>query len=133
MSSSYRNKQLFRAAQWIWAAFVFVVHVAPVDTERVSRFDFPFADKWIHGALFFLLAAISLLSRDSKGELRRAILIILLACAAYGACLEWVQYSFTDERSGDLLDWLADLLGAMAGLAVAAMLEKYLSKWSPRY
>jgi VanZ family protein len=133
MSSSYRNKQLFRAAQWIWAAFVFVVHVAPVDTERASRFDFPFADKWLHGALFFLLAAISLLSRDSKGELRRAILIILLACAAYGACLEWIQYSFTDERSGDLLDWLADLLGAIGGLAAAAMLEKYLSKWSPRY
>ena len=133
MSSSYRNKQLFRAAQWIWAAFVFVVHVAPVDTERASRFDFPFADKWLHGALFFLLAAISVLSRDSKGEIRRAILTILLACAAYGACLEWIQYSFTDERSGDLLDWLADLLGAMAGLAAAAMLEKYLSKWSPRY
>jgi VanZ family protein len=133
MNSSFRNKQLFRAAQWIWAAFVFVVHVAPVDTERVNRFDFPFADKWIHGILFFLLAAISLLARDSKREMRSSILLVALACAFYGASLEWVQYSFTDERSGDMLDWLADLLGALTGLAAAALLEKYTSKWNPKY
>jgi VanZ family protein len=128
MNSSFRNKQLFRAAQWIWAAFVFVVHVAPVDTERVSRFDFPFADKWLHAILFFLLAAISLLARDSKREMRSSILLVALACAVYGASLEWVQYSFTDERSGDMLDWLADLLGALTGLAAAALLERYTSK-----
>ena len=128
MNSSFRNKQLFRAAQWIWAAFVFVVHVAPVDNERVSRFDFPFADKWIHAILFFLLAAISLLARDSKREMRSSILLVALACAVYGASLEWVQYSFTDERSGDMLDWLADLLGALTGLAAAALLERYTSK-----
>jgi len=133
MNSSFRNKQLFRAAQWIWAAFVFVVHVAPVDTERVNRFDFPFADKWIHGILFFLLAAISLLARNSKREMRSSILLVALACAVYGASLEWVQYSFTDERSGDMLDWLADLIGALTGLAAAALLEKYMSKWNPKY
>ena len=133
MNSSFRNKQLFRAAQWIWAAFVFVVHVAPVDTERVSRFDFPFADKWIHGVLFFLLAAISLLARDSKREIRRSILMIALGCAVYGACLEWVQYSFTDERSCDVFDWMADFLGAVTGLAAAALLEKYVRKLNPKY
>jgi VanZ family protein len=133
MNSSFRNKQLFRAAQWIWAAFVFVVHVAPVDTERVSRFDFPFADKWIHGVLFFLLAAISLLARDSKREIRRSILLIALGCAVYGACLELVQYSFTDERSCDLLDWLADFLGALTGVGAAALLEKYARNLNPKY
>ena len=110
-----------------------MVHVAPVDTERVSRFDFPFADKWIHGVLFFLLAAISLLARDSKREIRRSILMIALGCAVYGACLEWVQYSFTDERSCDLLDWLADFLGALTGLGTAALLEKYVRNLNPKY
>jgi VanZ family protein len=83
--------------------------------------------------LFFLLAAISLLARDSKGEIRRSILIIALACAAYGACLEWVQYSFTDERSCDVFDWMADFLGALTGLAAAALLEKYVRKLNPKY
>ena len=133
MNSSFRNKQLFRAAQWIWAAFVFVVHVAPVDTERVSRFYFTFADKWIHGVLFFLLAAISLLARDSKREIRRSILMIALGCAVYGACLEWVQYSFTDERSCDVFDWMADFFGALTGLGTAALLEKYVRNLNPKY
>jgi VanZ family protein len=130
MISSFRNKQIFRAAQWIWAAFVFVIHVAPVDTERVNRFDFPFADKWIHGILFFLLAGISLLARDSKRNVRPSAFIIFLACASYGAILEWIQFSFTDERSGDLLDWGADILGVFVGLATAALVEQTLNRRS---
>jgi hypothetical protein len=104
MTSSFRNKQIFRAAQWIWAAFVFIIHVAPVDPERVSRFDFPFADKWIHG--------------------------ILVACACYGALLEWIQLSFTDERSGDVMDWFADISGTLLGLLAARVLEPLLTRRS---
>jgi VanZ family protein len=130
MTSSFRNKQIFRAVQWIWAALVFVVHVAPIDSERARRFDFPFADKWIHGILFFVLAGISLLARDSKRSVRNSLLSIILACAIYGALLEWIQYSFTDERSGDLLDWLADLTGLIAGLLFAKFMEPRLTRRS---
>jgi VanZ family protein len=130
MTSSFRNKQIFRAAQWIWAAFIFIIHVAPVDTERVNRFDFPFADKWIHGILFFLLAGVSFLARDSKRSMRESLIIIVMACAVYGALLEWIQFSFTDERSGDALDWLADLLGVLIGLGAAKILEPALNRRS---
>jgi VanZ family protein len=130
MTSSFRNKQIFRAVQWIWAALVFVVHVAPIDSERARRFDFPFADKWIHGILFFVLAGISLLARDSKRSVRNSLLSIILACAVYGALLEWIQYSFTDERSGDLMDWLADLTGLLAGLLFAKLMEPRLTRRS---
>jgi VanZ family protein len=130
MTSSFRNKQIFRAAQWIWAAFIFITHVAPVDTERVNRFDFPFADKWIHGILFFLLAGVSFLARDSKRSMRESLIIIVMACAVYGALLEWIQFSFTDERSGDALDWLADLLGVLIGLGAAKILEPALNRRS---
>jgi VanZ family protein len=123
MTSSFRNKQIFRAAQWIWAAFVFIIHVAPVDTERVSRFDFPFADKWIHGVLFFLLAGVSFLARESKRSMRNSVILIITTCALYGAILEWMQFSFTDERSGDVMDWLADFLGVLIGLYVAKLIE----------
>jgi VanZ family protein len=123
MTSSFRNKQIFRAAQWIWAAFVFIIHVAPVDTERVSRFDFPFADKWIHGILFFMLAGVSFLARESKRSMRNSVILIITTCALYGAILEWMQFSFTDERSGDVMDWLADFLGVVIGLYVAKLIE----------
>jgi VanZ family protein len=130
MTSSFRNKQIFRAVQWIWAALVFIVHVAPVDSERVRRFDFPFADKWIHGILFCVLAGISLLARDSKRSLRDSVILIVVMCAGYGALLEWIQFSFTDERSGDVMDWLADLTGLLAGLLVAKFSEPLLNRRS---
>lgn len=123
MTSSFRNKQIFRAAQWIWAAFIFIVHVAPVDTQRVSRFDFPFADKWIHGILFFMLAGLSFLSRESKRSLQNSLILIVIVCAIYGAALEWIQFYFTDERSGDILDWLADLIGIVVGIWIAKWAE----------
>ncbi len=130
MTSSFRNKQIFRAAQWIWAAFIFIIHVAPVDTERVSRFDFPFADKWIHGVLFFLLAGLGFLARNSKRKFQNSVLLIIITCAAYGALLEWIQFLFTDERSGDVMDWLADMLGAATGLVAAQFLETKINRRS---
>lgn len=130
MTSSFRHKQIYRAAQWIWAAFVFIIHVAPVDTERVSRFDFPFADKWIHGILFFLLAGVSFLARDSKRAVSNSVLFILMACAGYGVLLEYIQFTFTDERSGDVLDWLADFCGAAAGLWMAKKIEPTITRRS---
>jgi VanZ family protein len=130
MTSSFRNKPIFRAVQWIWAALVFIAHVAPVDSERARRFDFPFADKWIHGILFCVLAGISLLARDSKRSLRNSVILIVVMCAGYGALLEWIQFSFTDERSGDVMDWLADLTGLLAGLLVAKFSEPLLNRRS---
>lgn len=127
MISSFRYKQFLKAAQWIWAAFVFVIHVAPFDPERASRFDFPFADKWIHAILFFLLAALSYLARDSKQESRQTMYWIIGLCACYGGLLEWAQHTFTDERAGDVLDWAADLAGTFVGLMAARIVERRLT------
>jgi VanZ family protein len=130
MTSSFRNKQIFRAVQWIWAALVFIIHVAPLDRDGISRIDFPFADKWIHGILFFFLAALSVLARDSKRSMRDSLIVILIICACYGALLEWIQFSFTDERSGDAMDWLADLSGIVVGLILTKWLDPLLNRRS---
>jgi VanZ family protein len=127
MISSFRYKQFLKAAQWIWAAFVFLVHVAPLESERASRFDFPFADKWVHAFLFFLLGALSYLARDSKQDSRQTMYWVIGVCACYGGLLEWVQHSFTDERAGDLLDWVADLAGTCSGLMAARFVERRIT------
>lgn len=70
------------------------------------------------------------MARDSKRSMRESLIIIVMACAVYGALLEWIQFSFTDERSGDALDWLADLLGVLIGLGAAKILEPALNRRS---
>ena len=108
-----------KAALYVWAAFVFAIHVVPVDRDDINRFDFPFADKWIHGILFFILGTLSMLVAAHRRPLQSASLLVLILCAAYGASLEVVQFLFTDERSGDILDWLADVSGTACGLLIA--------------
>lgn len=68
----------------------------------------PGADKIVHAVLFALLAATS---RWRLGPGAR----VLAGVAAYAALSELVQAVALPERGGDLLDLLADLLGAALG------------------
>jgi VanZ family protein len=119
MTRSFKYQELLKAALYVWAAFVFAIHVVPVDRDDMSRFDFPFADKWIHGVLFFILGVLSTIVAAYKRPTRTTSIRVLLICAAYGASLEIVQFLFTDERSGDFMDWIADLSGTACGLLTA--------------
>jgi VanZ family protein len=119
MTRSFKYRELLKAALSVWAVFVFTIHIVPVDRDDISRFDFPFADKWIHGILFFIMGTLSMLVVAHKRTLQSASLLVLVLCAAYGASLEVAQFLFTDERSGDILDWLADVSGTACGLLIA--------------
>jgi hypothetical protein len=69
---------------------------------------FPGADKLVHAALFGLLAATS---RWRLG----AAPPVWVAVAAYAGTSELVQHVWLAGRSGDLLDLVADLVGAAVG------------------
>ena len=78
----------------------------------------PGADKVVHAVLFGLLAATARLRFGG----RRALLVLL---AGYALLSEVVQASLLAERSGDVGDLVADLVGVAAGwwLAGRAMKE----------
>jgi VanZ family protein len=69
---------------------------------------FPGADKLVHLALFALLAATTRWRFGGAAGL-------LAAVAGYAVVSELVQALVLAERSGDVLDVLADLVGALAG------------------
>ena len=123
MLRSFKYREYFKAAKFVWAAFVFIIHLVPVDRDEIQRFDFPYADKWIHGFLFFILAALAFLATSQRRSVFSAFAIVFVTCIAYGGSLEIIQYTFTEERSGDILDWLADATGTLAGLGVAKMID----------
>lgn len=123
MQRSLKNNQALKAAQWMWAAFIFFIHVAPIDPDQANRFDFPFADKWIHALLFIVLAGLSYLPLCKKRLDYRPLLLVFGACLFYGALLEVIQHFFTEERSGDIWDWLTDAAGALAGIVLARLIS----------
>ena len=69
------------------------------------------ADKLVHAGLFALLAGTA---RWRFGPLRE----VLPAVLVYAAASEVVQTVVLSRRSGDLLDLLADVAGAVAGWAL---------------
>ena len=76
-------------------------------------------DKLLHGLAYAALAG--LLVPGFRGAGRSSLAALLLAVAVsslYGATDEFHQ-SFVPGRTADLLDWVADTLGAALGAAAA--------------
>ena len=103
-----------------------------VDTQKIS---IPHLDKMVHFAFYFVAAILgSLLIRErTKGHLyvSKSVLISMLFVIIYGIVIEVVQNTFTDYRSGDLYDVLANSLGAFfgAGTIFIIFLGKTPLKW----
>jgi VanZ family protein len=66
------------------------------------------SDKIVHVALFALLAGTA----RWRFEAARAVLPAVLAYAALSEIVQWLALA---ERSGDVLDLLADTAGALVG------------------
>jgi VanZ family protein len=77
----------------------------------------PGADKVVHAVLFGALAASA---RLRFGGARR----VLAAVLAYAVVSELVQALLLPRRSGDLLDVVADVLGALAGWWLAGRWQR---------
>ena len=68
------------------------------------------SDKLVHLAAFAALAFP--LARTS----RVSLLLIFMGASAFGGLIELIQPTF--NRSADLNDWIADILGVMLGIAL---------------
>lgn len=75
-------------------------------------------DKWLHALAYAGLASALAYAALTPGDrvTRRALGVALLLAAAYGIGIEGVQ-AFLPARSFDLLDALANTVGAVVGTA----------------
>lgn len=110
------------AAPIIWAAIVFLLHVVKIPSEHEPRISIPHADKVVHFAMFSALSFLMWRSAMFFGKRRTVAqwLVVMLFCLAYGASLEWYQGISGADRDSDFYDWIADLIGTLSGLGVAA-------------
>ena len=101
-----------------WLTMFLGTHMPAGQVEAISQFD-----KFIHTAAFAVLAFFIAHYRSLLGPMTRgAYLSIFVAVLAYAAFDEMTQ-QFAG-REGDLLDWFADLGGALLGLVAFWLLDK---------
>ena len=74
------------------------------------------SDKLAHLAAFAALAFP--LARTS----RVSLLLVFMGASAFGGLIELIQPTF--NRSADLNDWIADILGVMLGIALGLIYRR---------
>lgn len=128
------EKRLWLVAILIWLGILFVLPPAPPIDPEVSQHNPAHFDKILHFT-YFLAGGIALsiylfLLKGMPNSTRNRVILSVTFLAIMGACHEFYQ-SFTPGRSGnDPLDWLADVLGALAGILLANRLYPLLQKIS---
>lgn len=106
------------ARRWLppalWAALILVLTSIPAPPDLAG--GIPHLDKVVH---FLLYAAEGwLVTRALRTRRPLSLAAALLGIAAFAALDEWHQQFFV--RSPNMLDWIADLLGASVGIAAAS-------------
>lgn len=117
MSASLTRSRLRHAPAWIWAAAIWAESSTTwpsVESHHLLP-DWVPTDKVAHMVLFGVLAV--LIAAPSALRSRRVWLGAWALAALWGAIDETHQ-SWVPGRTADPMDWLADLIGAAAGLAL---------------
>ncbi len=88
--------------------------------DELSLPSFVGWDKVAH-AVMYLALAVTLLHDLWKSGINniKSIPITFLFCPFYGAMIEWLQAVFTQSRSADVWDWVADCIGTLVGIIIA--------------
>ena len=119
MTTAKTLREFHRPALWIalWLAMIAtVIATCLMPAKDLPPTPFDSFDKVEHFTAYLLLSLYAgmLFARVRAQALATAGLIAL------GVGLEFVQASFTDSRSGDAADGLANSIGAWAGLWLAS-------------
>lgn len=99
----------------VWAALILVLTSLPSPVD-VSGGIIPHLDKVVHFGLYAVQGWLVARALRTRGWL--SLSMALLGVAAFGAFDEWHQQFFV--RAPEMLDWIADTIGAAVGIAAAS-------------
>lgn len=109
-------KLLFFTKPVIWLLLICYGLYIPADKLPVKPFiNIPHLDKFVHFTLFFVLCL--LLFRPIKRLNLKHFVLAPLFTILLGAVLESVQHLFSQTRSSDLYDFLANTFGVLVSIA----------------
>ncbi|MHB8400660.1 MAG: VanZ family protein [Bacteroidia bacterium] len=113
----------------LWTFIIFSLFSMPGKAiPKIDWLELLSFDKFVHASIFFveqILLMRALLSLQKKTFLSKNYRwLSVLFCVAYGGSLEIMQYYIFSERSGDVLDFIANTTGCLIGLVVFKPLTK---------
>ncbi|MBN1846739.1 MAG: VanZ family protein [Sedimentisphaerales bacterium] len=106
-----------------WPAIFVATHL-----PRLPPVSLHGGDKTAHFLVFFFLTILFWLARYGKlrpGVTKRPFWRCLLWLALYGA-IDEISQNLVPNRCADAVDWIADMGGVLAGLAVLALMRRWV-------
>ena len=111
-------------------AAILTVCIIPLPETPMD--DVPMMDKWTHFVMFGVLSLCIIAEYvywHRKPKARDVALGGMLLPFALGGLIELVQaYCTGGNRSGDVMDWLADGIGVLIGAAIGSLLVYYRAR-----
>ncbi|HWL50832.1 MAG TPA: VanZ family protein [Chthoniobacteraceae bacterium] len=106
----------------LWAATIYWLSSQSGDELPDVGFTIPHFDKFAHFVAYACGGALMALAFwRSSFSWKGAIIASIVLLALFGGSDEWHQLSTPGRTGGDVFDWLADLLGAVAGSVFIAL------------
>ena len=94
--------------------------------EHVPRFSIPNFDKIVHFGFYFIMVLLGVFALKEQFKKRlvryKARFYVFLFAVGYGIVIEVVQHVFTMTREGDVLDVIANVIGALLGMLTSRIL-----------
>ena len=95
----------------IWALIILYLSLFNInDNETLKELLFPYSDKIAHLGVYGIFTLLLLKDHTKKGKQLLPLIIPIL----YGILMEFLQYSLTEYRSMEMLDILANTIGALS-------------------
>lgn len=119
-----KNFFLFSALFWTGVILFFCL----VKSNELPQVEIPNLDKAVHFFFHFVFTVLWFLFLKKKLKTSsnfRPLVIAFVFSFFFGIAIELMQQFFTDTRSADLIDELANLSGAICAIIAIVLLNTY--------
>lgn len=108
------KKFLLLALATLWTSLIIVTSLINMNGVA-SSIVLPYKDKVVHFLFYFVFVTLwCLYFRSTRGFAKQS-LSVLLTAIILGILIEFCQFKFTTSRQADVLDVLANTMGAILG------------------
>jgi len=110
----------------IWVIVIAFLCFTPGNDLQKIKIPIPHFDKLVHFTMFYILGLLISGKKNSLNVI--SILWLYILAVIYGGIIEIVQLNWIYMRSGDVVDWLFDLIGLLLAWKTFAYYPLLLQK-----
>ena len=96
-----------------------VLSLVSFEDDLSLGFSIPYSDKIVHFTFYFIAGILGILfGQNLKQDITnnmKVLLVFVFSLVGYGIIIEVLQSTFTTNRSGEIMDVMANSAGALLG------------------